>query len=309
MLKMNTEAVLLFDEIVDKTKEMLGENYRGDKELLPVFSASVPIEGHTDAVLTVSNDKFDDKDMKLIKEKTKNYAWWVANKGYIMDDTNKEIPALFIYGSETGSLEPDVLNFNGKTTNSFYNMINRTNMQGEINNSLNHIYILYTIAGQSHEFETDLNGVGDGTIMIEDIKYNMYAGRLYPEDRIIVDKNLMYPIYLISNLDYYNISDMGAVKNPLNGAHDISHIEKNNLEVLRTVCEMVIREAGQWTNRNISVQLLNDCWAVIIKCSCAAYLNRGVEGLNSQSELGQQNAYVDWVTVLHKQITNRRYVM
>ena len=81
---------------------------------------------------------------------------------------------------------------------------------------------------------------------------------------------------------------------------------------LEEVCAMVIREAAQWTNRHKEEQLqdvMNDCWPIIVKCSCVAYLNRGAEGLNSQSELGQQNVYNDWVTLMHKQITNRRYVI
>ena len=81
---------------------------------------------------------------------------------------------------------------------------------------------------------------------------------------------------------------------------------------LEDICTMVIREAAQWTNRFREEQvteLLSDCWPVIVKCSCIAYLNRGAEGLNSQSELGQQNMYNDWVTVMHQQITNRRYII
>ena len=81
---------------------------------------------------------------------------------------------------------------------------------------------------------------------------------------------------------------------------------------LEDVCAMVIREAAQWTNRFKEEQLtevMNDCWPVIVKCSCVAYLNRGVEGLGSQSELGQQNVYNDWVALMHQQITNRRYII
>ena len=81
---------------------------------------------------------------------------------------------------------------------------------------------------------------------------------------------------------------------------------------LEDVCAMVIREAAQWTNRFKEEQLtevMNDCWPVIVKCSCVAYLNRGAEGLGSQSELGQQNVYNDWVALMHQQITNRRYVL
>ena len=81
---------------------------------------------------------------------------------------------------------------------------------------------------------------------------------------------------------------------------------------LEDVCAMVIREAAQWTNRFKEEQLtevMNDCWPVIVKCSCVAYLNRGAEGLNSQSELGQQNVYNDWIKLMHQQITNRRYII
>ena len=81
---------------------------------------------------------------------------------------------------------------------------------------------------------------------------------------------------------------------------------------LEDVCAMVIREAAQWTNRFKEEQLtevMNDCWPVIVKCSCVAYLNRGGEGLKSQSELGQQNVFNDWVDLMHQQLTNRRYVL
>ena len=81
---------------------------------------------------------------------------------------------------------------------------------------------------------------------------------------------------------------------------------------LEDIGAMVIREAAQWTNRFKEEQLtevMNDCWPVIVKCSCIAYLNRGAEGLGSQSELGQQNVYNDWVKLMHQQITNRRYVI
>lgn len=81
---------------------------------------------------------------------------------------------------------------------------------------------------------------------------------------------------------------------------------------LEDVCAMVIREAAEWTNRFKEEQLtelMNNCWPVIVKCSCIAYLNRGAEGLGSQSELGQQNVYNDWVKLMHQQITNRRYII
>lgn len=88
--------------------------------------------------------------------------------------------------------------------------------------------------------------------------------------------------------------------------------EKPETTDIQDICAMVIREAAEWTNRFTEGQLvdvMNDCWPVIVKCSCVAYLNRGAEGLNSQSELGQQNVYNDWVKLMHQQITNRRYVI
>ena len=297
------EADMTFEKIVEKTKRMLGKNYRGDVEIVPVQSDLAPIEGHTDAFLTVSNGGFSNEEVALINEKTKNYAWWVANKGYLIDNTQKEIPALFIYGSEMGSITPDVLNFNGQTENNFYLPINRTDMTGEVDNSSNHVYVQFILDGEKQEYETDRNGNNGGIMDIDGTTYNFYAGRLYPEDKIVVDNNILYPIYLISNLDYYSGGEN------LKGAHNAEPIEQNNLEILEDVCEMVIYEAAQWTNRPANTNLMNDCWPAIVKCSCMAYLNRGAEGLNSQSELGQQNVYNDWIALLHQQVTNRRYVI
>lgn len=301
------EADITFEKIVEKTKRMLGKNYKGDTEIVPVQSTPSPIEGHTDSFSTVSNGGFTDDEVALIKEKTKNYAWWVANKGYLMDNTQKEIPALFIYGSEIGSVEPSVLNFTGLTENNFYLPIERTDMTGEVDNSSNHLYVQFVLDGEKQIYEIDRNGNSGGILDIDGVMYKIYAGRLYPEDKIVDDSNILYPIYLISNMDYYFIS--GDTVENLNGAHDTEPIERSNLEILEDVCEMVCHEAAQWTNRHLGTSLLNDCWPVIVKCSCVAYLNRGAEGLNSQSELGQQNVYNDWIKLMHQQITNRRYVI
>ena len=298
---------ITFEKIVEKTKRMLGKNYRGDKEVVPVLSSPSPIEGHTDSFSTISNGGFTNEEVALIKEKTKNYAWWVANKGYLMDSSQKEIPALFIYGSEIGSTEPKVLNFTGLTENNFYFPIERTDMTGEVDNTSNHLYVQFLLDGEKQEYETDRNGTGGGVIDINGITYKIYAGRLYPEDRIIDEGNVLYPVQLISNMDYYYIA--GETAENLGGAHDTEPTERNNLEILEDVCEMVCHEAAQWTNRHLGTNLLNDCWPVIVKCSCMAYLNRGAEGLGSQSELGQQNVYNDWVKLMHQQITNRRYVI
>lgn len=300
---------ITFEKIVEKTKRMLGKNYKGDIEVVPVQSSPAPIEGYTDSFSTVSNGGFTEKETELIKEKTKNYAWWVANKGYLMDETQKEIPALFIYGSEVGSTTPDVLNFNGVTTNSFYNPIENTDKMGNISNAPNHLYVTFILNDEIQEYETDRIGTNNGIVEINDTVYNIYAGRLYPEDKVIIDNNIAYPIYLVSNLDYYYIPVIGEEGEPLDGAHDTEPIERSNLEILEDVCEMVCHEASQWTNRHLGTSLMNDCWPVIVKCACVAYLNRGAEGLGSQSELGQQNVYNDWVKLMHQQITNRRYVI
>lgn len=298
---------ITFENIVEKTKRMLGKNYRGDKEVVPVYSEFSPIEGHTDSFLTISNGGFTDEEVALIQEKTKNYSWWVANKGYLVDNTNREILALFVYGSEIGSVTPDVLNFNGSIDNNFYNPINRTNKKGDINNSLNHMYVQFLLDGEIQKFETDMNGLNNGVITINSIEYKFYAGRLYPEDRVVIDNNVVYPIHLISNLDYYFIS--GGEVEALNGAHDAKLVERNNLEILEDVCDLVTHEAAQWTNRFVNEKLLTECWPVIVKCACIAYLNRGGEGLKSQSELGQQNVFNDWVDLMHQQLINRRYVL
>lgn len=300
---------ITFENIVEKTKRMLGKNYRGDTEVVPVYSTFSPIEGHTDSFLTISNGNFTNEEITLIQEKVKNYAWWIANKGFLVNNIRQEIPALFIFGSEMGSIVPDVLNFNGLTKNNFYLPINRTDVIGDISNSSNHVYIQFILDGELIKYETDINGTNNGLIEIDGITYEFYSGRLYPEDRVIIENNITYPICLVSNLEYYYIPVVGEEGEVLDASHNFELTEKNNLEILEDICEMVIHEAAQWTNRFMNTGLLNDCWPVIVKCSCMAYLNRGAEGLASQSELGQQNAYNDWVAVMHQQITNRRYIL
>lgn len=298
-----------FEKIVDKTKRMLGKNYRGDKETVPVHSTPVTIEGHTDSFLTISNGNFSNEEIKLIEDKTKNYSWWVAFKGYLVDTSRKELPALFIQGSEIGSETPAVLNITGLTANNFYLPINRTDVTGGVIDTSNHMYVQFLLEGETKAFDIDITGNNNGVLTLDGVEYEFYAGRLYPEDRVIRDNNLFYPIYLVSNLEYYHIPIEGEEGEKLEGAHDTELAERNNLEILEDVCEMVVHEAAQWTNRHPGTRLMNECWPVIVKCSCMAYLNRGAEGLNSQSELGQQNVYADWVTLMHQQLTNRRYVL
>ena len=301
---------MTFEKIVEKTKRMLGKNYRGDQEIVPVYSSFSPIEGHTDAFSTISNSGFTNDEVALVKEKTNNYAWWMAYHGYLLEPLSMtEIPALFIQGSEIGKSNPNVLNFNGLTEGGYYFPIDRTNITGEVDDTSNHIFVQFMQNNEKIDFETDINGNNGGKLTINEIEYDFYAGRLFTEDKVIVDGNLTYPIYLVSNLDYYYIPTEGEVGEALGGAHDTEPEVRNNLEILEDTCEMVIREAAEWTNRMVNTKLMNECWPVIVKCSCVAYLNRGAEGLNSQSELGQQNVYNDWVDILHKQLINRRYVL
>lgn len=128
-------------------------------------------------------------------------------------------------------------------------------------------------------------------ITFEDIvnKTKKMLGKNYREEKIIE-----------TDIENTTVSDEDA---------DIS---TDNTTDLEDICNMVIREAAQWTNRVTEQKiqgLMNDCWPIIVKCSCVAYLNRGAEGLGSQSELGQQNVYNDWVALMHQQLTNRRYVI
>lgn len=300
---------MTFEKIVEKTKKMLGENYRGDKEMVPAHSTPVPIEGHTDSFLTISNGNFTETDVELIKEKTKKYLWWVAFKGYLVGENKIEVPALFIQGSDNGSLASDVLNITGAVSNNFYTPIERTDITGETATVSNHIYVQFVSDGEEKEYDLDVEGNNEGVLELDGQIYEFYAGRLYHEDKVVRDNNVFYPIYLISNLDYYYIPVKGEIGEKLEGAHDTELVEKNNLEILEDVCEMVTHEAAQWTNRRINTSFMNECWPVIVKCSCTAYLNRGAENFKSQSELGQQNVYNDWTTLMHQQLTNRRYIL
>lgn len=300
---------ITFEKIIEKTKRMLGKNYRGDKELVPVYSTPVPIEGHTDAFLSISNNKFSQEDVETITEKTKTYSWWVAFKGYLVDETKKEIPALFIEGSTTWDNEYCVLNFDGTNANGFYSPINRTNILGGVTDTPNQLFIQVQLENEIKTYDVSWSETGGNKLELDGTNYEFFAGRLYPEDKVINDGNLFYPIYLVSNLDYYYIPVAGEKGELLEGAHTTEFVEKNNLEILEDVCNMVVHEASQWTNRRIGQKLLDECWPIIVKCSCIAYLNRGVEHLSSQSELGQQNVFNDWTAVMHKQLINRRAIL
>ena len=134
---------------------------------------------------------------------------------------------------------------------------------------------------------------------------NMTFEKIVEKTKLMLGKNYREPE--IAEITEAELDKITTV-NEKTGELDTEEVPTD----LEDVCAMVIREAAQWTNRFKEEQLtevMNDCWPVIVKCSCIAYLNRGAEGLGSQSELGQQNVYNDWVALMHQQITNRRYII
>ena len=134
---------------------------------------------------------------------------------------------------------------------------------------------------------------------------NMTFEKIVEKTKLMLGKNYREPE--IAEITEAELDEITTV-NEETGELDTEEVPTD----LEDVCAMVIREAAQWTNRFKEEQLtevMNDCWPVIVKCSCIAYLNRGAEGLGSQSELGQQNVYNDWVALMHRQITNRRYII
>ena len=134
---------------------------------------------------------------------------------------------------------------------------------------------------------------------------NMTFEKIVEKTKLMLGKNYREPE--IAEITEAELDEITTV-NEETGELDTEEVPTD----LEDVCAMVIREAAQWTNRFKEEQLtevMNDCWPVIVKCSCVAYLNRGAEGLGSQSELGQQNVYNDWVALMHQQITNRRYII
>ena len=134
---------------------------------------------------------------------------------------------------------------------------------------------------------------------------NMTFEKIVEKTKLMLGKNYREPE--IAEITEAELDEITTV-NEETGKLDTEEVPTD----LEDVCAMVIREAAQWTNRFKEEQLtevMNDCWPVIVKCSCVAYLNRGAEGLGSQSELGQQNVFNDWVALMHQQITNRRYII
>lgn len=134
---------------------------------------------------------------------------------------------------------------------------------------------------------------------------DMTLEKIVKKTKLMLGKNYREPE--IANITVEELDEMTAIN------EDTQELETEEVPTdIEDICAMVTHEAAEWTNRFREEQLtevMNDCWPVIVKCSCIAYLNRGAEGLNSQSELGQQNVYNDWIRLMHRLITNRRYVI
>ena len=66
------EGDITFEQIVEKTKRMLGKNYRGDKEMVAVYSDLSPIEGHTDSIGTNEyNQKLSERRAQFVENEFK----------------------------------------------------------------------------------------------------------------------------------------------------------------------------------------------------------------------------------------------
>ena len=82
--------------------------------------------------------------------------------------------------------------------------------------------------------------------------------------------------------------------------------------VLKSILDEVIANASYISNRDIKVSSTNEPTVVddnlkllspeISLASVIAYLNRGVESLKSQSELGESNSFVDYADKLRDDI-------
>jgi len=76
-------------------------------------------------------------------------------------------------------------------------------------------------------------------------------------------------------------------------------------QVLRHISDTVIDEALDCSHRQENDGNLKILKAIIVQSIVIAYQNRGSEGLKSQSELGQNNSFVDWMEYLQNNIIQK----
>lgn len=76
-------------------------------------------------------------------------------------------------------------------------------------------------------------------------------------------------------------------------------------KVFNSIGDTVITEAIICSNRSETSKDLAILQAIIVESIIIAYENRGTEGVKSQSELGQSNAYVDWMEYLETNIIRK----
>ena len=81
--------------------------------------------------------------------------------------------------------------------------------------------------------------------------------------------------------------------------------KESDAQVFKNIGDTVITEAIICANRSETPENLQILQAIIVESIVIAYENRGVEGVKSQSELGQSNSYVDWMEYLETNIIRK----
>ncbi len=76
-------------------------------------------------------------------------------------------------------------------------------------------------------------------------------------------------------------------------------------KVISNIGDTVIDEALDCSHREETEENLKILKAIIVQSIVIAYQNRGSEGLKSQSELGQNNSFVDWMEYLQTNIIQK----
>jgi hypothetical protein len=85
-----------------------------------------------------------------------------------------------------------------------------------------------------------------------------------------------------------------------------SNYKKEDEQVLKTLLDLVISQAEEISNREITDDEKDANFKIltpeIINATIIAYQNRGVESVKSQSELGESNTFVDYTEKLRTDI-------
>ena len=81
-------------------------------------------------------------------------------------------------------------------------------------------------------------------------------------------------------------------------------------QILKNLRYLVIQEALDICNMTKSSRNMILIEAMVIQAVIIAYQNRGVEGVKSQTELGQNNDYIHWIDYLRDNLikSGKRFV-